>query len=144
MSSAIKSFLNIFEQDSTSKTLSISAPSNLRKESDNQHPVIQTSYSSNHVDIPSDFLKVRENENPIRVERIDFAASTIPEYAPYYATVLDNVLSASECAELLRLAVLSSPTGDWAPALVNVGIGVEMLKPDVRKCGRYILRVKIV
>jgi hypothetical protein len=103
---------------------------------------MRTSYTSNQVQIPSDFLKVVPTDaKPITVERVDFAASTLPEYAPYYATVLENVLSASECEELLRLAVLSSPTGGWAPALLNVGIGYEILETNVRHCDRYVISV---
>jgi hypothetical protein len=101
-------------------------------------PFVNTSYSSNPVEIPADFLKViGTNAEPISVQRVNFAESALPEYAPYYATVLDNVLSASECAELLRLAVLSSPTGNWAPALLNAGIGVEFLDTKIRNCDRY-------
>jgi len=100
--------------------------------------IMKTSYSSNPVQIPSNFLKAHTAAESIQVERVDFATSTLPEYASCYATVLDNVLSAAECAELLRLAVLSSPTGSWAPALLNVGVGVEMLETEVRHCDRII------
>lgn len=107
-----------------------------------RNEVVKTSYSSNPVQIPPDFLKViRTDAEPITVERVDFATSTLPEYAPYYATVLDNVLSPSECAELLQFAVLSSPTGDWAPALVNAGIGYEIMRTDVRHCDRYFISI---
>jgi hypothetical protein len=125
--------------------LSASIPASLGTKKDSQPQtrprVIRTSYSSNPVEIPSDFLRVRTDVEPIQVERVNFAISTLPEYAPYYATVLDNVLSASECAELLRLAVLSSPTGGWAPALLNVGVGVEILETDVRHCDRYMVSI---
>jgi hypothetical protein len=127
----------MFRNKQKSKISSISAPFDTKKEIDLRKP-IKTSYSSNLVEIPADFLKVRTDAEPIQVERANFATSTLPEYAPYYATVLDNVLSAAECAELLRLAVLSSPTGSWAPALLNVGAGVEILETDVRHCDRII------
>lgn len=98
--------------------------------------VVKTSYSSNHVDLPSDFLvAIPADAEPITVKRVDFASSPLPEYTPYYATVLENVLSASECADLLKLAEQSSPTG-WAPALLNVGSGYELLATDVRHCDR--------
>ena len=129
--------------DSKSKTSTISAPIDTKKVSDSQmrRPrIMQTSYSSNPVQIPANFLKtISTDAEPITIQRVNFATSSLPEYAPYYATVLDNVLSASECTELLRLAVLSSPTGDWAPALLNVGVGFEILETEVRHCDRYIV-----
>jgi len=123
-----------------SKTSFISAPANVKNLASGQRSrIMQTSYTSNPVQIPPNFLKeIPKDTNPITIERVNFAESALPEYAPYYATVLDNVLSASECAELLRLAALSSPTGDWAPALLNVGVGVEILETEVRHCDRYI------
>jgi hypothetical protein len=124
------------------KVSSISAPSDPKKVSDydSHHRLVKTTYTSKPVEIPSDFLKVTPADaQPITVERVDFAASAVPEYAPYYATVLDNVLSASECTELLRLAVLSSLTGDWEPAMVNAGGGFEILAADIRRCDRYVI-----
>jgi hypothetical protein len=100
---------------------------------------MKTSYTCKPVEFPPDFLKITPPDaQPIVVERVNFAASAVPEYAPYYATVLDNVLSASECAELLRLAMLSAPSGDWEPAMVNAGAGYEILATDVRHCDRII------
>jgi hypothetical protein len=101
--------------------------------------VIETNYTSKPVDIATDFLKATPPDAlPITVERIDFSASPLPEYAPYYAAVLDNVLSASECAQLLRLAEQSSPTGQWDNAMLNMGPGREILAPEVRLCGRQV------
>jgi len=106
---------------------------------DSHRRLVKTTYTSKPVEIPSEFLKVTPADaQPITVERVDFAASAVPEYAPYYATVLNNVLSASECTELLRLAVLSSPTGDWEPAMVNAGGGFEILAADIRRCDRIV------
>jgi len=101
--------------------------------------IVQTNYTSKPVDIPADFLKATPPDaTPITVEKIDFSTSPLPEYAPCYATVLDNVLSTSECTELLRLAVESSPQGKWEQAMVNVGIGREILAPEFRLCERII------
>jgi hypothetical protein len=101
-------------------------------------PIIQTSYTSKPVKIPPYFLVSSPSDaDSIIVEKIDFAASPLPEYAGMYATVLDNVLSASECAELLSLAEMSS-SGGWQPALINAGIGREVSAPEVRSCGRII------
>lgn len=94
---------------------------------------VKTSYPSNEVDIPDDFLKRTPiDAAPITAHRIDFAKSSLPEYHACYATVLDNVLSPSECARLLRLAEASSPTGGWSPAMLNVGAGHEMLATNFR------------
>lgn len=138
MNSLLKASIGKLNKQS-SKTSS-TAPFDKKKESDfHIHPrIVQTKYSSNPIEIPSDFLKVRTDAESIQAERIDFATSTLPEYARYYAVVLDNVLSVSECTELLRMAERSSPTGDWAPALLNVGVGLEILSPEVRHCDRII------
>jgi hypothetical protein len=94
---------------------------------------MQEQKTSRPVTIPSDFLKGPPAQ-PVSVMAVDWAKSPLPKYAGLYAVVLDNVLSASECEELLRLAVESS---DWSPALINVG--VEVLATDVRFCDRYAL-----
>ena len=120
------------------KVVSVSAPFDSKKVIDGQRRIMKTSYTCKPVEFPPDFLKITPPDaQPIVVERVNFAASAVPEYAPYYATVLDNVLSASECAELLRLAMLSAPSGDWEPAMVNAGAGYEILATDVRHCDRY-------
>ncbi|KAF7973625.1 hypothetical protein HWV62_14810 [Athelia sp. TMB] len=101
--------------------------------------IVKTTYTSKEVAIPHDFLTTtRSDAEPTTVQRIDFKSSPIPEYDGCYATVLENVLSPSECAQLLRLAEASSPTGGWAPALLNVGPGYEMLAKDVRFHDRII------
>jgi len=100
---------------------------------------VHTKYTSKPVDIPTDFLKsTPPDTNPVTVQRIDFSMTPLPEYAPHYATVLDNVLSASECTELLRLAMQGAPKGKWEPAMVNVGNGREVLASEIRLCERII------
>lgn len=100
-------------------------------------PIVQTNYTSKAIEIPEDFLKITPPDaQDITIQRIDFLNSTLPEYDGYYATVLDNVLSPSECENLLALAVESSPKGDWEPALLNAGIGREILAPKIRLCDR--------
>jgi hypothetical protein len=99
--------------------------------------IVETHYTSKAVDIPADFLLATPPDAvPITVERINFSTSPLPEYSAYYATVLDNVLSQSECAKLLLLAEQSSDTGKWEPAMVNAGIGKEAYAPEVRLCER--------
>jgi hypothetical protein len=69
--------------------------------------VVKTSYSSRDVPIPLDFLVADPPDaaDPIVIgKQIDWRATAIPEYADRYAVVIDNVLSPSECATLVRLA----------------------------------------
>ncbi|KAL0261658.1 hypothetical protein SLS55_003088 [Diplodia seriata] len=77
--------------------------------------------------------------------RINFALSPIPQYANCYATVIDDLLTPSECATLLRLAAAASSKeggkedgGTWERAMVNMGGGREALAVDTRNCGRII------
>ncbi|KAI1146491.1 hypothetical protein F4825DRAFT_466496 [Nemania diffusa] len=110
------------------------------------HAPVQTVYRSNDVAIPDGFLKsTPADAQPITHTPIDFKTSVLPEYDGCYAVVLDNVLSPSECAELIRLAedsVMDEDKGAdgsaWRPALVNVGGGFEMQIPDYRNSDRII------
>lgn len=132
---AYKAFGQKRASDQTSS--SISAPTDVKVNPNPRPQVTKTTYESNTVPIPASFLTTTPSDaHPITVSRIDFANTTLPEYTPYYATVLDNVLSATECADLLRLAEKSSPTGEWQPALLNAGAGYEVLMTDVRHCDR--------
>ncbi|EJT80675.1 hypothetical protein GGTG_00669 [Gaeumannomyces tritici R3-111a-1] len=73
---------------------------------------IQPIYISNDVAIPDDFLSVSSpppDALPITMKPIDFAQTPLPEYKGCYAVVLDNVLSPSECRQLLRMAEDSVP-----------------------------------
>jgi hypothetical protein len=122
------------------------------------HPIanpstpIQSKYHSVPIPIPPTFLTTPAADSvPITATRLDFSKTTIPEYAPLYAVVLDHVLSPSECATLLRLAEASVPapgeeggelrngeTDPWGPALVNVGGGYEVLEPGYRRSDRIV------
>ena len=69
---------------------------------------------------------------------IDFAATSLPEYSGSYACILDNVLTAGECAELLRAAKVTT-NGEWAHAMINSGSGGQQeLDTESRSCGRII------
>lgn len=108
-----------------------------------QYQGVQTNYSSNEVGIPEDFLKEQAHDcQPVRVSRIDFSNTVVPEYAGYYAIILDNVLSPSECQGLLKLAEESAiPDADgrlWRPAMVNIGGNYEMMATDYRNSDRII------
>ncbi|XXH04217.1 hypothetical protein Hte_010631 [Hypoxylon texense] len=120
------------------------------------HIPVKTSYLSNDVNIPDDFLTSEPPDaEPITFKQIDFENTVLQEYKGLYAVVLDNVLSPSECAQLLQLAEASVPDGKrnhgedgsgstsgsasaWAPALVNVGGGYEVHTPDYRNSDRII------
>lgn len=112
--------------------------------------LLKTSYESKDVPIPDDFLVAfPQDSKPITVHPIDFSTTELPEYAGYYAVVLENVLSASECLQLLSLAEQSvidpvplesniTETYKWKPAMVNAGPGYEVLAPDYRNSDRII------
>ncbi|KAF2962732.1 hypothetical protein GQX73_g10839 [Xylaria multiplex] len=102
-------------------------------------------YRSNDVTIPDGFLTSDPvDARPITHRLINFKDSVLPEYESCYAAVLDNVLSPSECAQLIRLAESSVMDEDkidgspWRTALVNVGGGYEVEIPDYRKSDRII------
>lgn len=76
---------------------------------------IKPSYISNDIAIPDDFLSIESpppDALPITMKPIDFAQTVLPEYKGCYAVVLDNVLSPSECRQLLRMAEDSVPGAD--------------------------------
>lgn len=102
---------------------------------------IQTTYTSNAIPIPSDFLTTPPSK-PITATPIDFANSPLPEYTGSIALILTNVLSHAECAELLTLAEASVPRAEgssaWRPALVNIGAGFEAPAPGYRESDRII------
>lgn len=111
---------------------------------------IQTSYVFNDVPIPPDFLTTDPPDlKPITITTLDWPKTQIPEYEGYYAAVLDNVISPSECEALLKLAEASVPDShktpgpddklsSWGPALVNMGMGFEVLLPHYRNSDRII------
>lgn len=108
---------------------------------------VKTRYSSKHVAIPDSYLvDAPPDAAPITYTPIDFSQTSLPEYSACYAAVLDNVLSPSECAQLLELAEASVDEADyggdgtdpWQPARVNVGGGFEVLMPDYRLSDRII------
>ncbi|KAI9701928.1 MAG: hypothetical protein M1836_001272 [Candelina mexicana] len=106
----------------------------------------QTTYSSKPVAIPPSFLQsIPSDAQPITTARIDWSNTDLPEYKGSYAIVLENVLSPSECATLIRLAEESAGAGDegvknkgWKPAMVNAGAGWEVFDAGYRKSDRII------
>ncbi|KAJ6437239.1 oxidoreductase domain-containing protein [Purpureocillium lavendulum] len=116
---------------------------------------VRTSYTSNPVPIPDDFL-VTPPSQPVSSHPIDFAASPVPEHAGRLAIVLRDVLSPEECARLISLAEASvprdsaksaasdsdSPEDDsgsaWRPALINLGNGYEVAAPGYRVSDRIV------
>ncbi|MCJ1378052.1 hypothetical protein MMC17_001148 [Xylographa soralifera] len=73
----------------------------------------------------------------VQVHKVDFTQTQLPEYSQCYAVVLDNVLTAAECNQLIQAAEASTSAG-WEPAMINVGGGRQMLALDTRNCGRII------
>lgn len=122
-------------------SLSAITPGSRKKRSPpkpNNRPV-QTSYASNDVDVPADFLCGPPAE-PVTLARIDWSKTELSENGGLYAVVLDNVLTPSECEQLLKMAEASSTTTEqpWQPAMVNIGPGWEVLEPTYRNSDRII------
>jgi hypothetical protein len=81
--------------------------------------------------LPSDFLNGPAPKPALH--RIQFEKTPLKEYEGLYAVVIDGVMSAEECKQLVDTAEKES---DWEAALINVGGGRQKLLQDVRKCGR--------
>ncbi|KAJ5605012.1 hypothetical protein N7510_010166 [Penicillium lagena] len=94
--------------------------------------------------IPDSFL--RGNPANASLRQIDFMATTppIPAYKGYFAAIVDNFMTESECKEILRLAEVSTapenPTSaaTWEQAMVNAGNGRQVMSINTRKSGRII------
>ncbi|KAJ8069319.1 hypothetical protein OCU04_002975 [Sclerotinia nivalis] len=95
---------------------------NERKSRRPGYDVVKTSYTSLPVPIPEDFLKPLKNpEETIKVQRIDFENTVLKEYRGAYAVVVDGVLNEEECGILIRLAEM----GKGAHGNVVKGVKVE-------------------
>ena len=86
-------------------------------------------------ELPQDFLLGQGPE--IKKEIIDFQKTKLGDYKGLYACVLDNVLTAAECQQLIRAAE-SRTKGLWEQAMVNIGSGNQAFYPETRDCGRII------
>ncbi|TVY30180.1 hypothetical protein LHYA1_G001088 [Lachnellula hyalina] len=119
-----------------------------KKDSSIRNPqVVRTNYTSKTVSIPRSFLSPLRDPSIIEVNQIDFANTPLPQYKGLYAVVLDNVLSQSECDELIHMAEQSAGGHDpsepmenngWKPAMVNAGRNHEFLALDYRNSDRII------
>ncbi|RJE23506.1 P4Hc [Aspergillus sclerotialis] len=105
------------------------------------------------VPIPDSFLPSETPPNATSYQ-IDFTKTTpaLPKYKDHFAAVIDNILTPSECNELIRLAEASTTTSTashsepqpqphtptWERAMVNVGNGKQVLATDYRNCSRII------
>jgi hypothetical protein len=126
-------------------------PATIPKAGGISEKLIRTNYTSFPVSLPDTFLApLPDPSTTIKVTRINFAASPLPEYTGLYAVILDNVLSPEECDQLLHMVEMSAgahqngdspnppPNNGWIPALINAGHGYESLKSDVRDSDRII------
>lgn len=109
------------------------------------YKTVPTSYTSREVTLDASFLSTPSSAPdaaPVAAHRVDFRKTALSQRGAAYAIVLDNVLSPSECAQLLALAEASSSASDpakpWQPALVNAGPGREALIPEYRNSERII------
>lgn len=112
-----------------------------------QHEVVRTEYTNVPVPIPETFLTPLPDPSTIKVSKIEFEDSPLPEYKGLYAVILDNVLSQEECDQLLHMAEMSVGAhrdGDepgnngWKPAMVNAGRNYEVLALEYRNSDRII------
>lgn len=110
---------------------------------------VPVEYISNNVPIPKDFLSVTSPPSdlkPITLAPIDWSKTALPEYKGRYAVVLDNVISNSECQELIKLAeasvdmsrVAAGVKNPWRPAMVAAGSGYEILHTTYRNSDRIV------
>ncbi|KIM25824.1 hypothetical protein M408DRAFT_204715 [Serendipita vermifera MAFF 305830] len=140
--------------------------SNGNTETPRHMKIVATSYTSKPVKVFPSFLKTTPYDaQPILTYPVDFAKTPLPEYEGLYAVVLDNVLSPSECKQLIAYAEESAGLGGetktnqneqdikedgasgktvevenngWRPAMVNAGRGREVLMTDYRNSDRII------
>lgn len=85
--------------------------------------------------LPDDFLALPRPT--IQKQIIDFKTTDLPDYEGYFACILDNVLSANECADLIK-AAKAQTNGEWEQATIKVGFGMQEVDPESRLCGRII------
>ncbi|KAK1147244.1 hypothetical protein N8T08_001983 [Aspergillus melleus] len=95
--------------------------------------------------ILSDFLRGECPKACLR--RLDFSHTSppIPAFRHHFAATVDDLLTANECRDLLRLAEESavqtnkgSTAPTWDRAMVNVGNGQQTMLIDTRNCGRIL------
>lgn len=72
--------------------------------------MFRTKYSSLPVSIPDSFLTPLSPVAiaKLKVDKIDFASSVLPEYHGHYAVVIDGAVSQDECDELIKYAEMSA------------------------------------
>lgn len=117
-----------------------------RQRKGEQYPIVSTTYTSKDVEVPDTFLKeAPPDAQPILTHPIRFEDTPLPEYEGFYAVVLDNVLSPSECKQLVEYAEMSAGSGDegvenngWRQAMVNAGPGKEFTMLEYRNSDRII------
>ncbi|KUI74394.1 hypothetical protein VM1G_09789 [Cytospora mali] len=121
--------------------------------------LVHMTYASKDVAVAPDFLSLAApppDAKPVTITPIDWASTSLPGNEGRFAVVLDNVLSPSECAALVRLAESSvdmtrmpsagagatggatDATDAWYPAMVNAGNGLEVLESSYRNSDRIV------
>ena len=85
--------------------------------------------------LPADFLSAPAQN--VKLQKIDFAKTVLPEYKSSYAVIIDNALSKTECEALVKAAEATT-NGTWEQAMINIGNGQQKLITDARDCGRII------
>lgn len=95
--------------------------------------------ASTRMPAPYALMHTLSNKPPstCRAEMIDFEQAGIQEYKDRFAMLIHDLLSSTECEELLE-AALGSSGCQWEEAMVNVGLGMQKRMKEVRDCGRII------
>ena len=75
---------------------------------------------------------------PITRTLIDWPSTPLREYADAYAVILENVLTADECAALTATAEESAAPDGWVPATVDSLYGRGAVIDNYRKSDRII------
>ncbi|KAJ5964476.1 Prolyl 4-hydroxylase alpha subunit [Penicillium vulpinum] len=99
-------------------------------------------------EIPENFLRAPVPKATLHILDFEHTSPPIPLYKGHFAAVVENLLTETECKELIRLAeestrikladsTLSPPA--WEQAMINAGGGRQVLSVDTRKSGRIIL-----
>ncbi|KAI0593017.1 oxidoreductase domain-containing protein [Biscogniauxia sp. FL1348] len=68
---------------------------------------------------------------------VDFEAENLEEYAGYFITLIENILTPNECNKLLSL-VQPADNASWPPAVITAYDGSQRVDQSSRNCGRII------
>lgn len=82
-------------------------------------------------------LLSRKAPSACRSEIINFSKVGLSEYEGRFATLIHDLLSPKECADLLESAQVTQDH-HWEGAMVNIGLGQQRMMTDIRLCERIL------